>query len=126
MKYGEDYQIPEILDGRLSPEKLKEKQKMAGGGAFEERFAVVNLIHGTLKETVGKYGHADRQLTVMYELLQHMKKQKSRGSGEQGADQCRSFLTGRICAGAGEQPAGSDKDGTAFPERTEISGDCDL
>lgn len=75
MKYGEDYQIPEILDGRLSPEKLKEKQKMAGGGAFEERFAVVNLIHGTLKETVGKYGHADRQLTVMYELLQHMKKQ---------------------------------------------------
>ena len=75
MKYGEDYQIPEILDGRLSPEKLKEKPKMAGGGAFEERFAVVNLIHGTLKETVGKYGHADRQLTVMYELLQHMKKQ---------------------------------------------------
>ena len=55
MKYGEDYQIPEILDGRLSPEKLKEKQKMAGGGAFEERFAVVNLIHGTLKETVGKW-----------------------------------------------------------------------
>ena len=82
MKYGEDYQIPEILNGRLSQEQLKEKQQMAGSGAFEERFAVVNLIHGTLKETVGEYAKTDRQLVALHELLQHMKNQIKKISGE--------------------------------------------
>ena len=45
-KYGEDYEIPSILSGNLSRENLALKEKMAADGAFEERFAVVNLILG--------------------------------------------------------------------------------
>ena len=72
MKYGEDYEIPAILSGELSGEKLKEKQKMAADSAFEERFAVVNLIQGALRETAIEYEHVDSQLEAMHELLLHL------------------------------------------------------
>lgn len=74
-KYGEDYQIPAILEGKLSTDTLKQKQQMAAEGAFEERFAVVNLIQGTLRETAGEYERADQQITVLHELLIHLKNQ---------------------------------------------------
>lgn len=82
MKYGEDYRIPEILNGELSKEELQEKQQMAGSGNFEERFAVVNLIHGTLKETAGEYVQVDQQLVILHELLVHMRNQVKKISGD--------------------------------------------
>ena len=74
MKYGEDYEIPAILQGSLSDEKLKEKQKMASAGGFEERFAVVNLIRSALREHLQVYEKADRQITALYETLVYLKK----------------------------------------------------
>lgn len=75
MKYGEDYEIPAILRGELDPEVLKQKQHMAAGGGFEERFAVVNLILGTLRETAGEYVRMDQQIEIMYDLLVHLREQ---------------------------------------------------
>lgn len=75
MKYGEDYEIPAILRGELDPEVLKQKQHMAAGGGFEERFAVVNLILGTLRETAGEYARMDQQIEIMYDLLVHLREQ---------------------------------------------------
>ena len=57
-KYGEDYEIPSILSGNLSRENLALKEKMAADGTFEERFAVVNLILGALREKAEEYGQA--------------------------------------------------------------------
>ena len=53
-KYGEDYEIPSILSGNLSRENLALKEKMAADGAFEERFAVVNLILGGIERKSGR------------------------------------------------------------------------
>jgi len=47
-KYGTDYGISEMLEGRLSDEEYREKGDMAGKGGFEERFTVVNLLLGAL------------------------------------------------------------------------------
>ena len=74
MKFGEDFEIPVILQGSLSDEKLKEKQKMASAGGFEERFAVVNLIRSALREHLQVYEKADRQITALYETLVYLKK----------------------------------------------------
>ena len=77
--YGSDYAIPEILNGtlisngELSSEKLKQKQQMAAGGTFEERFAVVNLIQGTLRETAERYENVTHQIEVLHELLLHLR-----------------------------------------------------
>ena len=73
MKYGEDYEIPAILSGELSREKLEQKQKMAADSAFEERFAVVNLVQGTLREIADEYERVDRHLETMHELLLHLR-----------------------------------------------------
>ena len=59
-KYGEDYEIPSILSGNLSRENLALKEKMAADGAFEERFAVVNLILGGIERKKRK--NMDRQI----------------------------------------------------------------
>ena len=75
-KYGEDYEIPSILSGNLSRENLALKEKMAADGAFEERFAVVNLILGALREKAEEYGQADHQLEVLYEMLLHLNDSK--------------------------------------------------
>ena len=48
---------------------------MAADGAFEERFAVVNLILGALREKAEEYGQADHQLEVLYEMLLHLRTQ---------------------------------------------------
>ena len=49
---------------------------MAADGAFEERFAVVNLILGALREKAEEYGQADHQLEVLYEMLLHLNDSK--------------------------------------------------
>lgn len=82
-KYGQDYQIPVILAGELTREKLEQKQQMASGGAFEERFAVVNLIQGTLRESAREYERVDCQLAALYEMLLHLKKQVKKASQDE-------------------------------------------
>ena len=82
-KYGEDYEIPSILTGNLSRENLALKEKMAADGAFEERFAVVNLILGALREKAEEYGQADHQLEVLYEMLLHLRTQVRKNAEEE-------------------------------------------
>ena len=82
-KYGEDYEIPSILSGNLSRENLALKEKMAADGAFEERFAVVNLILGALREKAEEYGQADTQLEVLYEMLLHLRTQVRKNAEEE-------------------------------------------
>ena len=82
-KYGQDYQISVILAGELTREKLEQKQQMASGGAFEERFAVVNLIQGTLRESAREYERVDCQLAALYEMLLHLKKQVKKASQDE-------------------------------------------
>ena len=82
-KYGEDYEIPLILSGNLSRENLALKEKMAADGAFEERFAVVNLILGALREKAEEYGQADHQLEVLYEMLLHLRTQVRKNAEEE-------------------------------------------
>lgn len=72
-KYGADYEIPSILRGKMGEKERKEKEKMAAGGGFEERFAVVNLVQAALKETLTAYEDADMQVTKLYEVLGHLK-----------------------------------------------------
>ena len=73
-KYAQDYEIPQILHGTMEEEKRKEKEKMAGSGIFEERFAVIRLLLSTLKESMKKYKEEDEQITLLYETLLHLKK----------------------------------------------------
>ena len=82
-KYGEDYEIPSILSGNMSPENLALKEKMAADGAFEERFAVVNLILGALREKAEEYGHADHQLEILHEMLLHLRTQVRKNAEEE-------------------------------------------
>ena len=82
-KYGEDYEIPSILSGNLSLENLEQKKKMAAAGAFEERFAVVNLILGALREKAEEYGQADYQLEVLHEMLLHLRNQVRKNAEEE-------------------------------------------
>ena len=82
-KYGEDYEIPSILSGNLSRENLALKEKMAADGAFEERFAVLNLILGALREKAEEYGQADHQLEVLYEMLLHLRTQVRKNAEEE-------------------------------------------
>ena len=82
-KYGEDYEIPSILSGNLSRENLALKEKIAADGAFEERFAVVNLILGALREKAEEYGQADHQLEVLYEMLLHLRTQVRKNAEEE-------------------------------------------
>lgn len=97
MKYGEDYEISAILEGELSRKELEQKCRMASEGTFEERFAVVNLIRGTLRETAGEYGRAERQITVLHELLLHLKAQvKQFMQEEKGRSQFAEGSSGSI------------------------------
>ena len=82
-KYGEDYEIPSILSGNLSRENLALKEKIAADGAFEERFAVVNLILGALREKAEEYGQADHQLEILYEMLLHLRTQVRKNAEEE-------------------------------------------
>ena len=56
---------------------------MAADGAFEERFAVVNLILGALREKAEEYGQADHQLEVLYEMLLHLRTQVGKNAEEE-------------------------------------------
>lgn len=93
---------------------------MAADGAFEERFAVVNLILGALREKAEEYGQADHQLEVLYEMLLHLRTQVRKNAEE---EKLGISLLEEFCAGTGKQSADQSKDGTDLSKRTEISGD---
>ena len=72
-KYGTDYGISEMLEGRLSDEEYREKGDMAGKGGFEERFTVVNLLLGALHTEFTGFAKKEENLTALHEALGYLK-----------------------------------------------------
>lgn len=72
-KYGTDYEIPAILKKNITKEQYEQKVKMAGEGSFEERFIVTGLVLDTLNKVLDEYACCCRQVTVLHELLLHLK-----------------------------------------------------
>ena len=72
-KYGTDYGISEMLEGRLSDEEYREKGDMAGKGGFEERFTVVNLLLGALHTEFAGFAKKEENLTALHEALGYLK-----------------------------------------------------
>ena len=72
-KYGTDYGISEMLEGRLSDEEYREKAAMAGKGGFEERFTVVNLLLGALHTEFTGFAKKEENLTALHEALGYLK-----------------------------------------------------
>ena len=72
-KYGTDYGISEMLEGRLSDEEYREKAAMAGKGGFEERFTVVNLLLGALHTEFTGFAKKEENLTAIHEALGYLK-----------------------------------------------------
>lgn len=72
-KYGEDYRIPEILEGTLSVEDYQGKAAMASGGSFDERITVVNLILEGLRQVFQEYTQTDAAATDLYDALRRFR-----------------------------------------------------
>lgn len=81
-KYGTDYGIAEILDGKTGKEAYGEKVAMARKGSFEERFTVVNLVLDALGGDFCCYGQADRQTVELYQALKYLKGFLDGGQGD--------------------------------------------
>jgi len=71
-KYGTDYGIHDILYGTMSADDYKEKQSMAAGGGFEERFTVVNLVLDQLLQTLRQYLWEDKSATQLHAALKQL------------------------------------------------------
>ena len=72
-KYGQDYAIPELLDGTLDDTQQKEKQNLAANGGFEERFTVTGLILDALNHRFEQCHETDRRIHMLYESLRFWK-----------------------------------------------------
>ena len=72
-KYGQDYAIPQILDGRLSTEETQEKVELARNGGFEERFTVTGLLLDALNHRFEAVSEMEKRLHMLYETLKYWK-----------------------------------------------------
>lgn len=76
-KYGIDYGIREILNGKFENAAYCERVKMAVSGDFEERFTVINQILNYLYMQLHHYAELDEEVTVLHENLQQILKKSS-------------------------------------------------
>lgn len=72
-KYGEDYQIQEILSGEISDAGYQEKLAMAQAASFEERFTVTELVLDVLQNGFLEYEGETRFLHRLQEALRSLK-----------------------------------------------------
>lgn len=72
-KYGTDYGIVELLQGKLSEESYQRKVRMAQQGAFEERFTVVGLVLDALNESLAVYENMDKYTAALHQRLGYLK-----------------------------------------------------
>jgi len=68
-KYGTDYGITDIIHGTMDEAAYAEKAAMAAGGAFEERFTVVNLLLEQLQNTLELYRQEDQIAVSLHAAL---------------------------------------------------------
>lgn len=72
-KYGQDYQIPEILQGTAQEQEYERKVEMAQNASFEERFTVVGITLDYLKNVFCFYDRQERQITTLHQALAQLK-----------------------------------------------------
>lgn len=73
-KYGCDYGIAQILEGRLDKKEYEEKISMAKGGSFEEKFTVTGLLLEGINAAVSEFGKLDQKVTGLHARLVHLRK----------------------------------------------------
>ncbi len=83
-KYGQDYGISELLDGKLSETEREQKLEMAKAGGFEERFTVTGLILDALNGRFQEVAEQEKQIHMLYEALKFWKTYQS----EQTTNDC--------------------------------------
>lgn len=82
-KYGTDYGIHQILEGKLSGKELEEKISMAEKGDFDERFTVVTLTLDGLNQKLSAYVRMEERMVRLHEALKYLKAYLS-GEEEEG------------------------------------------
>lgn len=95
-RYGEDYQIPELLWGRMSETARAVRISMGREASFEERFTVAELLLDTLDGKFREYEFRDRLLVRLHGALQALKKELLSENEEspEGADFCMEKMIG--------------------------------
>lgn len=72
-KYGKDYGIGELLEGKLSPEHYQESVQMAKSSGFDEKLTVVGLLAEGLNHSLTEYEGLDQKAVLLHERLRQMK-----------------------------------------------------
>ena len=83
-KYGEDYAIPEIVDGKIEPGDYETRVRMASQASFEERFTVVGLVLACLSQRMDVYEQMDAHLRQLHAVLKYVKDSMEKKGGAQG------------------------------------------
>ena len=68
-KYGTDYGIDKIIDGKISEDAYMDKISMAQSGSFEERFTVTGLLLAALNEEFRDFNKLDKKMSDTHEIL---------------------------------------------------------
>lgn len=71
-KYGQDYQVSEIVSGKLSKEQEEEKERMAAEGSVEERQMLMSMLVSVLEDEVGKYLKREQVRTQIKEAVRQL------------------------------------------------------
>lgn len=68
-KYGQDYQMDQILDGTMDPSRYQEKVNMASAAGTDERLMTAGMILSGWNELLIRYMQETEYLEKLYEAL---------------------------------------------------------
>ena len=71
-KYGQDYEVPAILDGTLPESRRRAKAELARAAAFEERFTVTELLIDTLKNDFDTWAMMEQFVQELHGILKDL------------------------------------------------------
>ncbi|MDD7518348.1 MAG: MoxR family ATPase [Dorea formicigenerans] len=90
-KYGEDYAIPQIIEGTIENSDYEKRTAMAAQASFEERFTVVGLVLACLAQHMKVYEQMDAHLHQLHLALKYVKDFMEKQGGAQGMSAYISF-----------------------------------
>ncbi len=108
-KYQMDYQLEEVLEGRIDPVLIKK----AGHAPFDERLSVVGLLLGRCRNRFAELMRAGQATELLYEELKKLKPQLLAGEGD-------SELTGVNLQADDGEPTGL-ADGRMYTETIDVA-----
>ena len=97
-KYQEDYEIRNLLEGKLRVEAIHRRVEMAQSGGFEERFTVIQLLNDFLSSSFGAWHEKVQRISALREILRRFQRENP-GSLEEMAASTEKSLQVRIKAG---------------------------